>query len=70
MLFVIIGTVSLAALIWFLVKKDPDPLLGVYSQPGIICCLINSITSACISLNTASEQAYEFGSFFHLLLSP
>jgi len=35
MFLIILGTVALVAVIWFLAKKDPEPLLGVYAQPGI-----------------------------------
>jgi len=36
MFFIVLGSVALATFIWFLSKKDPEPVLGVYSQPGII----------------------------------
>jgi len=35
MFLIIISSIALGALIWFLVKKDPEPVLGIYSQPGI-----------------------------------
>ena len=35
MFFMIVGSVALGAVIWYLVKKDPEPVLGIYSQPGI-----------------------------------
>ena len=35
MFLLIVGSVVLGAVIWFLVKKDPEPLLGIYAQPGI-----------------------------------
>jgi len=35
MFLVILGSIASASLIWFLVKKDTEPLLGVYAQPGI-----------------------------------
>jgi len=35
MFLIISGSVALGALVWFLMKKDPEPVLGVYSQPGI-----------------------------------
>ena len=36
MFLTILGSIALGVLIWFLVKKNPEPLLGIYSQPGII----------------------------------
>lgn len=30
----VLGTTAVALLIWFVAKKDPEPLLGIYSQPG------------------------------------
>ena len=35
MFFIILGSIALGMVIWFSVRKDPEPLLGVYSQPGI-----------------------------------
>jgi len=35
MFLMIISSVAVGALVWFLLKKDPEPVLGVYSQPGI-----------------------------------
>jgi len=37
MFLIIVGSFVLGAVIWFLVKKDPEPLLGIYAQPGITC---------------------------------
>jgi len=36
MFLIIVGSIALGTFIWFLLRKDPEPLLGVYSQPGII----------------------------------
>jgi len=49
MFLLIPASFAVGALIWFLVKKDPEPLLGVYSQPGrpIIGFSVVGIT-ACI----------------------
>jgi len=44
MYLIILGSTALATFIWFLLKKDPEPLLGVYSQPGI--------TSSCVVCTT------------------
>jgi len=36
MFLIILGSIALAAVTWFLLKKDAEPLLGVYSQPGMM----------------------------------
>ena len=36
MFLIIAGSIALGTFVWFLLRKDPEPLLGVYSQPGII----------------------------------
>jgi len=48
MFLMILGSVVLGALIWFLLKKDPEPVLGIYSQPGIIvvvACILSYFSS-------------------------
>jgi len=47
MFLVILVSIAAATLIWFLVKKDPEPLLGIYAQSGITgSCVI--LCYACI----------------------
>jgi len=44
MFLIIVGTIVMGAVIWFLAKKDPEPLLGIYAQPGIAdsyACILN-----------------------------
>ena len=37
MFLIVLGSIALGALIWFMLKKDPEPLHGIYSQLGIMC---------------------------------
>jgi len=52
MFLVIVGTVVLGAVIWFLAKKDPEPVLGIYSQPGIAgsCACILSYSYSLVEM--------------------
>jgi len=50
MILIIVGTVVLGAMIWFLAKNDPEPLLGIYSQPGI--------TDSCACILSYSYSLY------------
>ena len=34
-----IAGVAAVACLWFLLKKDPEPLIGIYAQPGETCRL-------------------------------
>jgi len=36
MFLIILGSIVLGALIWFLLRSDPEPLLGIYAQPGVL----------------------------------
>jgi len=44
MYFIILGSIILGIFVWFLLKKDPEPMLDVYSQPGII--MISVVSTA------------------------
>jgi len=48
MFFVIFGSIVLGTVIWFLLKEDPEPLLGVYSQPGIMLLYLLLFLSWCM----------------------
>jgi len=48
MFLIILGSIAVVVVIWFVLKKDPEPLLGVYSQPGITSsCVICIILCNC-----------------------
>ena len=49
MFLIILGSIAVGAVIWFLLKKDPEPLLGVYSHPGVISYRVICIIS-CINI--------------------
>jgi len=47
MLPIILGSIALGAIILFLLKKDPEPLVGIYAQPGISSSCVVYCIFAC-----------------------